>query len=163
MNKSFNTTANLHFFGQAGTSFSDNVYFYYCLLLSKLCMTVNKRCMIYFHGYVENPFKLAKKNNSIVVVPSRYESFSMVTVEGLSHGLPVVVPTETGASEIVNNNQIGICFQSGNVSSLGVAIKNAQPLLKNSRENMIKRASDFHIQKQFDRLQQHYQVICEKR
>ncbi len=49
----------------------------------------------------------------IVVVPSRYESFSMVTIEALTHGRPVVAPNSGGPKFIINSNNIGLLFEAG--------------------------------------------------
>lgn len=55
-----------------------------------------------------------------LVVPSGgyYETFSMVTVEAYSHGVPVIAPNIGVSPELVSDGQTGSLFDSGNSNDL---------------------------------------------
>lgn len=57
-------------------------------------------------------------DSDIVLIPSLYESFSMVAVESLARGIPVVAPSIGGPAEIVNDNRIGLLFKPGDIQHL---------------------------------------------
>jgi glycosyltransferase involved in cell wall biosynthesis len=51
-------------------------------------------------------------------VPSRYEPFGMVILEGMLHGLPVVAANVGGPAEILRHEQTGLLFPPMDVGSL---------------------------------------------
>jgi glycogen(starch) synthase len=58
----------------------------------------------------------------IQVVPSRYEPFGMVVLEGMLYGLPIVAAAVGGPQEILEHDKTGILFPAGNARALGEAI-----------------------------------------
>lgn len=58
----------------------------------------------------------------VMVVPSRYEPFGIVALEGMSCGLPLVVPDETGLAEIVRHQRDGLQFRAGQPDALAAAV-----------------------------------------
>lgn len=60
--------------------------------------------------------------HDMVVVPSRGETFSYVTLEALSCGLPVIASDIPGPRSIIKNENIGKLFHVGDASSLTKAI-----------------------------------------
>ena len=162
MQKSFRLPCNIHFMGQHGSSVIERLFFRYCQILAQLCIIYNSNCTITFHGYCDNPFSRVNRKNSIVVVPSRYESFSMVTVEALANGLPVVVPEFSGAAEIIQNDNLGARFESGNVHSLSKILLNVERLLSLPRASLLKRASRFHVSCQTKQVIDAYEALIAK-
>jgi glycosyltransferase involved in cell wall biosynthesis len=152
---------NVHFFGRPGSSFREKLFYGYCILKAKALQTVTRGSSYHFHGYQAEPFTKINKQNSLVVVPSRYESFSMVTVESLANGLPAIVPKNSGATEIVNCDTLGRSFQPRNVKSLGRAILDYDDLMLLSKDNLRKRAAEFHVSEQAKRLLDIYQSQIE--
>src|SRR4051794_18551028 len=59
----------------------------------------------------------------ILVVPSRYEPFGMVILEGMLHGLGVVAADVGGPSEILKHGQTGILFPSRDSKALSAALR----------------------------------------
>ena len=61
---------------------------------------------IKFHGYVENPIEKIHSSVLVVCVPSLVpESFSLVTAESISHGIPVVTGAYGAQADIVRQYQ----------------------------------------------------------
>jgi glycogen(starch) synthase len=54
----------------------------------------------------------------VLVVPSRYEPFGMVILEGMLHGLPIVAANVGGPAEILKHQHTGLLFPPMNVGSL---------------------------------------------
>ena len=58
----------------------------------------------------------------VLVVPSLYEPFGMVALEGMAAGLPVVVSSIGGLRQIVEHNKTGIWVYPGDVNSIAWGI-----------------------------------------
>ncbi|WP_316354523.1 glycosyltransferase family 4 protein [Candidatus Trichorickettsia mobilis] len=59
----------------------------------------------------------------ILCVPSRYEPFGLVILEGFLHSIPVIVSNVPGPMEIVQHGVNGLIFESENHDNLSAAIK----------------------------------------
>jgi glycogen(starch) synthase len=58
----------------------------------------------------------------ILVVPSRYEPFGMVILEGMLHGLAVLASDVGGPSEIIDHGKTGLLFPARDVRALHAAL-----------------------------------------
>lgn len=58
----------------------------------------------------------------VVVVPSHHEGFSLVTVEAMLHGLPVVATAAGGPRELVDDGVTGLLVPARDVSALAEAL-----------------------------------------
>jgi glycosyltransferase involved in cell wall biosynthesis len=58
------------------------------------------------------------KESDVIIIPSRFESFSNVALEAMSFGCLVIVSDNIGMSEHINHGVNGFIFQSGNFKSL---------------------------------------------
>jgi glycogen(starch) synthase len=58
----------------------------------------------------------------ILVVPSWYEPFGMVILEGMLHGLPIVASAVGGPAEILEDRRTGLLFPPRDVDALARAI-----------------------------------------
>jgi len=58
----------------------------------------------------------------VLVVPSRYEPFGMVVLEGMLYGLPVVAADVGGPREILEHGRTGFLFPPTDVRALGDAV-----------------------------------------
>jgi glycosyltransferase involved in cell wall biosynthesis len=83
----------------------------------------------------------------VLVVPSEFESFSMVTLEGLAKGLMVIATDKGGPGEIIQNEISGLLFHSGDSKDLFDKI--VQGLKDSERYHLAatRRASQFSIDK----------------
>jgi glycogen synthase len=54
----------------------------------------------------------------VLIVPSRYEPFGMVVLEGMVFGLPIVAAAVDGPAEILDDGRTGLLYPPGNVEAL---------------------------------------------
>jgi|SaaInlStandDraft_1057018.scaffolds.fasta_scaffold00979_8 glycosyltransferase involved in cell wall biosynthesis len=74
-------------------------------------------------------------NADLLILPSIHDSFGLVVPEALMSGLPVLVSSNSGASELIKNNYQGQIFSSNNMEDFSCKLEN---LIKNKfffREN----------------------------
>ena len=63
---------------------------------------------VFFHGPLDNEELIEKlKSAHVLVVPSSYEGFGIVYLEGMAFGLPAIGTTAGAASEIINDGENG--------------------------------------------------------
>jgi glycogen synthase len=81
------------------------------------------RSQIHFTGWL-TPEQLSNwyAAADVLVVPSWYEPFGMVILEGMLYGLPIVAAEVGGPAEILEHELTGILCPPKNVESLGRAI-----------------------------------------
>ena len=81
------------------------------------------RAQIHFTGWL-SPAELADwyRAADVLVVPSRYEPFGMVILEGMLHGLPIVSSDVGGPAEILQDGRTGLLFPPRDVGRLADAI-----------------------------------------
>ena len=103
---------------------------------------------IQFTGW-QSPANVAKwyETADILVVPSRYEPFGMVILEGMFYGLAVLAADVGGPSEILEHGRTGLLFPACDVQALSSALLwlVAHPL---ERQN-IGRAAAYRIREQW--------------
>src|SRR5436853_7243931 len=61
-------------------------------------------------------------STDVLVVPSRYEPFGMVILEGMLHGLPIVASNVGGPAEILEHDRTGLLFPPTNADALAQAL-----------------------------------------
>ncbi|WP_404428704.1 glycosyltransferase family 4 protein [Sutcliffiella horikoshii] len=72
-----------------------------------------------FIGYVNEREKATLlKRCDMLVVPSNYEPFGIVAIEGMAAGKPVIAARTGGLSSIINDGETGLLFEPENVSNL---------------------------------------------
>ena len=72
-----------------------------------------------FHGALDNePLIKMYKQAHVMAVPSSYEGFGIVYLEGMGFGLPAIGTTTGAASEIITHGEDGHLIQPDNVESL---------------------------------------------
>lgn len=79
---------------------------------------------IYYHGEIQDRQKILQliANSDVVVVPSKDESCSLVTLEAAMMGKPIIVSNNVGAKYIINDKN-GWIFQTDNVEELKRILK----------------------------------------
>lgn len=93
-------------------------------VVRRAALLKNSRLRIHFEGHRDRPGEYVARSD-IVVIPSRYESFSMVAVESLAAGRPVIAPNIGGPAEIINSPSVGLLFTPEDPTALSVALHEA--------------------------------------
>ena len=108
----------------------------------------NNAIKINFKGFQSN-VAYYYKNTDVVVIPSKYESFSMVAVEALAQGKPIVAPNVGGPKDIVSNEGIGLLFEPSNANDLALKINKCIENYSNFKTSeLINRAKFFSVERQ---------------
>jgi glycosyltransferase involved in cell wall biosynthesis len=96
--------------------------------------TIPFREQIHFTGW-QSPAEMGLRYASadILVVPSRYEPFGMVILEGMLYGLAIVAADVGGPAEILEHGRTGLLFPARDVGALSGAL---QQLLKYPEERV---------------------------
>jgi glycogen synthase len=81
------------------------------------------RSQIHFTGWL-CPHQITKwyRAADILVVPSRYEPFGMVILEGMLHGLPIIAANVGGPADILKHKRSGLLFPPRDVEALTKAL-----------------------------------------
>jgi glycogen synthase len=81
------------------------------------------RAQIHFTGWL-TPLELAKwyREANILVVPSWYEPFGMVILEGMLHGLTIAASAVGGPAEILDHGRTGVLFPPRDAEALAHAV-----------------------------------------
>ena len=91
------------------------------------------RSMVRFHGSLDNEDLSAKlKSAQVLVVPSSYEGYGIVYLEGMAFGLPAIGTTAGAASEIICDGETGFLVPPEDAETLAerlVTLANDRDLL----------------------------------
>jgi glycogen(starch) synthase len=88
------------------------------------------------------------QNASLVVVPSRFENCSMVCLESLALGKPLIITENTGAAELIEPGVSGFTFPYEDYDALATTIKRCLASdMKTIGRNALKRAHFFDPEK----------------
>jgi glycogen(starch) synthase len=81
------------------------------------------RSQIQFTGWLP-PTQVSRwyREADVLVVPSRYEPFGMVVLEGMLHGLPIVAASAGGPKEILQDGRTGLLFPPKDVGAFVQAL-----------------------------------------
>jgi len=83
------------------------------VMVNGLSSTVN------FHGALDNePLTEMYKQSHLMVVPSSYEGFGIVYLEGMGFGLPAIGTTAGAASEVITHGEDGYLIEPDDAESL---------------------------------------------
>src|SRR5215207_1578847 len=89
---------------------------------------------VFLHGPLDKEPLIDKlKQAHVLVVPSSYEGFGIVYLEGMGFGLPAIGTTAGAATEIISDGVDGFLIEPGNVESLADRLR----LLSETREILI--------------------------
>jgi len=101
------------------------------------------RSKVYFHGPLDHEPLIEKlKSAHVLVVPSSYEGFGIVYLEGMAFGLPAIGTTAGAASEIIDEGETGYLVPPNEPDVLAErlsALANDRALLTRLSLNALKR------------------------
>jgi glycosyltransferase involved in cell wall biosynthesis len=103
----------------------------YATAMQKRSQSPDLKSKVTFHGPMEQDGLAAKlKSAHVLVVPSSYEGFGMVYLEGMAFGLPAIGTTAGAASEIITDGKTGFLIEPGDSKTLAERLSR----LTNDRE-----------------------------
>ena len=77
------------------------------------------KSQVFFHGALDKEDLIEKmKFAHVLVVPSSYEGFGIVYLEGMAFGLPAIGTTAGAASEIISDNKTGFLIEPDDTDML---------------------------------------------
>lgn len=90
--------------------------------LKRLAVELGVSEFVQFPGFVDNPAELYIEA-SLFVLSSRFEGYSLVLVEALIMGLPIIsFDCDFGPSEVLQDGRYGRLVQNGDINELSAAI-----------------------------------------
>jgi D-inositol-3-phosphate glycosyltransferase len=91
--------------------------------LQELCRELKLRSIVFFVGAKKQEDLLVYYSLAdILVLPSRYESFGMVALEGMACEMPVIVTSACGVSSIIDHDINGLVVPTINAEALAAQI-----------------------------------------
>ena len=79
--------------------------------------------IVHFHGALDNKsLKQKLKRAHVLIVPSSYEGFGIVYLEGMAFGLPAIGTTAGAAGEIIEHGKTGYLIEPNNSTALAMHI-----------------------------------------
>jgi glycosyltransferase involved in cell wall biosynthesis len=107
----------------------------YAEQVQRLITANNLSSFVFLHGALDNePLINLYRQAHILVVPSSYEGFGIVYLEGMGFGLPAIGTTAGAAGEIITHGEDGFLIQPHDTEGLARHIAN----LANNRELLMK-------------------------
>ena len=95
----------------------------YAKRLQTYVSTNNLSSFVYFHGALDNePLIEMLKQAHVLIVPSSYEGFGIVYLEGMGFGLPAIGTTAGAAGEIIEHGKTGYLIEPNDSSMLATHI-----------------------------------------
>jgi glycosyltransferase involved in cell wall biosynthesis len=132
-----------------------NKYNMHCVTNKKL-----NRSDFTYHKNIENDkLDILYKKTSLVIIPSRYEAFSLVALEALSHGTPVLVSDKVRIADHLHECDGFFVFKYGDYNDFMLKIEQA----KNSQTNSLKIKNIFSAGKALENYSKIYQMVMRKR
>jgi N-acetyl-alpha-D-glucosaminyl L-malate synthase BshA len=114
-----------------------------------MCREKGIQCDVTFTGNVRNPLDWLPAGD-LFMLPSESESFGLAALEAMAAGMPVISTNTGGLPEVNRHGVTGMMSEMGDIEDM---VKNTLFILEKEnryekfREQAIKRASDFSIQK----------------
>ena len=107
----------------------------YAKQIQEYIATHNLSSFVFLHGPLDKEAIITKLSQAhVLVVPSSYEGYGIVYLEGMCFGLPAIGTTAGAASEIITDGVDGFLIGPGDVDSLANRLK----LLNEKREILIR-------------------------
>jgi glycogen(starch) synthase len=80
--------------------------------------------LVHLAGFVpDDELRALLQRAGCVVIPSLYEPFGIVALEGMAAGAPTILARTGGLAEIVDGTTAGLLFEPGNPTELAVRIR----------------------------------------
>lgn len=91
----------------------------YAKKMQKLVTVNGLSSIVTFHSSLDNnPLKQKLAQAHVLIVPSSYEGFGIVYLEGMGFGLPAIGTTAGAASEVIEHGKTGYLIEPGDSETL---------------------------------------------
>lgn len=91
--------------------------------MKQLAATLPPQVTVQFHGPLDNsPLTEKLRSAQLMVVPSSYEGFGIVYLEGMAFGLPAIGTTAGAAGEIIAEGETGFLVHPGDAETLAARL-----------------------------------------
>ncbi|WP_229618464.1 glycosyltransferase family 4 protein [Vibrio parahaemolyticus] len=117
-----NFVVNMSFYGEVDQTRKEDVLYYEQLMVAKAEFDNSDQINVTFNPSckeIETLFDWA----DVCIIPSRYESFSMVAAESLSFGIPIIVSDKGAPHTFLDGKSSGLIFENDNADSLASCLK----------------------------------------
>lgn len=92
--------------------------------MQRLATVYGLRSTVNFHGPLDNlPLIEKMRSAQVMVVPSSYEGFGIVYLEGMAFGLPAIGTTAGAAGEIIADGETGFLVHPGDAATLAARLE----------------------------------------
>ena len=99
----------------------------------------------------------------VLVVPSRFEGFGLSAVEGMAASLPVIASDTGGLTEIIQDGESGLLFETGNVDELAERMSRLyddKSLIRFVSARAKLRAMEYDSEKYNYKVEHFYKSLC---
>ncbi len=91
----------------------------YAKEMQRFIMVNGLSSMVRFHGALDNELLIEMyKQSHLIVVPSSYEGFGIVYLEGMGFGLPAIGTTAGAAGEVITHGEDGYLIEPDDANAL---------------------------------------------
>ena len=115
----------------------------YAREMKEMAIVHGLQSTVKFHGPLDNEELIEKmKSAHVLVVPSSYEGFGIVYLEGMAFGLPAIGTTAGAASEIITDDKTGFLVPPDDAKTLAErlsTLENDRDLLARMSVNALER------------------------
>jgi len=134
--------------------------------LHALARALNIDHAIEWLGWIDNAsddLPILYQIASVFVHPSPIETQSIVTLEAMASGLPIVAARAGALPELVTHGENGYLFEPGDATSCGTFITKIlgdSTRMHAMRKHSLEKVSSHQIDKSFDTIQTIYETLC---
>jgi len=108
---------------------------------------LNLQDFVRFSGFVqEKSLRILYRSHHVLAVPSSYEGYGIVYLEGMGYGLPAIGTTSGAASDIITHNKDGFLITAGDVNALAGHLETVSNNRHKLREMALEAYQHFHRQ-----------------
>ncbi|HZK10871.1 MAG TPA: glycosyltransferase, partial [Atribacterota bacterium] len=136
--------------------------------IKKMAEEMSMEQVIHFLGRVDHQssdLEEIYQISTVFAIPSAIETQSIVTLEAMAAGLPVVAANAGALPELVKNGENGYLFKPGDSDLMAkdiITILNDEKLREKMKKRSLEIISDHRISQSFEKVQKVYEKVIKK-